>query len=535
MNAITIHRTRGVYPTRSKRAQGGLSLALARMSAACREFFERVDTDHSRNPSKKISNDSSFISKLLLTPPKAEVAKRTRIMKDFKTTDILRELLKNKWQRFCYFTYINRQTEAPVKFYFRFTRERILTRMVILSIIVSVFLLTSVSTQGVVGVRLPGIVADLMPTSSKPANWLTGTAEIKGSRYAVMGAYNYAQQAGLSFVADKADRDRLIESGSLVKLEGPYIRLVDVSEPYALPETVKFTNRLASQYAARGCGKLEVTSALRTMAVQKTLPNGSSYSVHPTGMNVDLRRIVPTNESEEFCLNWLEQTLLQVETERRIDVTAEDFPRHFHVVVEPTAYQDWYQKLKPRLDPEVEALAKALYFEASFNESGDGYKAIAAVIKNRAHSRGFPNTILEVVAQGAAGRSAGGCQFSFMCDGRAENPQLLCGQHPEETKRYWQGLCENRWEAMIKAAQYLVATKDDITHGAVLYYAASMDEAPRWAQKRVEERKLPNGKSMSVELKNGDFKPGTILHIGSHIFGCSNFRGGDVCAKGASS
>lgn len=349
-------------------------------------------------------------------------------------------------------------------------------------------------------------------TPHTPSNWLSGEVNLKGSKAAVAAAFNYATEAGYIFAADETERDRMVADGTLVRLEGKYIRLVDVTEPFVFPVVANFVNRLGEQYAARGCGKLEVTGAMRNNKHQATLGNGSSHSVHPTGMAVDLRRAAPSNETEAFCLNWLEDTLGKIEEQRRIDVTVEKNPRHFHVVAVPHVYEAWLKKLPKSLDPEVKWLATALYFEAAFDEHGDGYTAIASVIKNRVRSREFPNTVLEVVAEGAAGKTAGGCQFSFMCDGRAENIQLLCGQHPNETKLYWQSRCENRWEAMVKAAEYLITTTEDPTGGAVLYYAASMGTAPYWAQ--------------------SDMKRGTIRTIGSHVFARSNYRGSDVGEKG---
>lgn len=342
-----------------------------------------------------------------------------------------------------------------------------------------------------------------------PLNWLTGTAEKKGSKEAVLGAYSYAKSAGYTFAANKSDVEKLVSTGELVKLEGKYLKLIDVSEPYALPAVATFVNRLAKQYAAKGCGKLGVTSAVRTLEVQATLENGSKESVHPTGMSIDLRRAAPEDKQAAFCLSRLEKLLETVEKEKRIDVTVEKNPSHFHVVVVPHVYENWLKLLKPSLDPEVEALATALFFEGSFDESDAGYEAIAAVIKNRARSAEYPNTILEVVAEGAAGRSAGGCQFSFMCDGRAENIQTLCSPDSKSRKEFWESLCEGRWNKVVDIAKKVIASDSDPTGGATLYYAASMDKAPYWAKK--------------------DMKRGTVRTIGSHVFACSNNRGKDVC------
>lgn len=71
----------------------------------------------------------------------------------------------------------------------------------------------------------------------------------------------------------------------------------------------------------------------------------------------------------------------------------------------------------PRGGAEWECLAEALYFEAR-GESIRGQFAVGEVILNRVSSRAYPASVCSVVGQGAA--SGAPCQFSFMCDGRAE-------------------------------------------------------------------------------------------------------------------
>jgi spore germination cell wall hydrolase CwlJ-like protein len=62
-----------------------------------------------------------------------------------------------------------------------------------------------------------------------------------------------------------------------------------------------------------------------------------------------------------------------------------------------------------------ECLAKALYHEAR-GETLEGQFAVAEVILNRVDSRLYPGSVCGVVGQ--AGH--GGCQFSFICDGRSD-------------------------------------------------------------------------------------------------------------------
>lgn len=69
---------------------------------------------------------------------------------------------------------------------------------------------------------------------------------------------------------------------------------------------------------------------------------------------------------------------------------------------------------------EQSCLATAVYYEAR-SESELGQLAVAKVILNRVRDPGYPKTICGVVYQGAD--KGHGCQFSFACDGRAEQPR----------------------------------------------------------------------------------------------------------------
>lgn len=66
-------------------------------------------------------------------------------------------------------------------------------------------------------------------------------------------------------------------------------------------------------------------------------------------------------------------------------------------------------------DAEWQCLTEALYFEAR-GESLEGQIAVAEVILNRVDSPLYPRTVCGVVKQ----RGGGGCQFSYVCDGRAD-------------------------------------------------------------------------------------------------------------------
>ena len=62
-------------------------------------------------------------------------------------------------------------------------------------------------------------------------------------------------------------------------------------------------------------------------------------------------------------------------------------------------------------------LTAAVYYEAR-SEPVDGQRAVAQVVLNRVRDRAFPASVCGVVYQ----RSAGVCQFSFVCDGSTAHP-----------------------------------------------------------------------------------------------------------------
>lgn len=69
----------------------------------------------------------------------------------------------------------------------------------------------------------------------------------------------------------------------------------------------------------------------------------------------------------------------------------------------------------PQGDAQWECLSKAIYFEAR-GETLRGQFAVAEVILNRVDSPDYPRSICGVVQQAGGG----GCQFSYVCDGRAD-------------------------------------------------------------------------------------------------------------------
>jgi len=68
------------------------------------------------------------------------------------------------------------------------------------------------------------------------------------------------------------------------------------------------------------------------------------------------------------------------------------------------------------LDDAITCLARTIYWEAR-GEAIESMEAVASVVMNRLGHTGFPDTVCKVVTQG---HEQGSCQFSWWCDGRAD-------------------------------------------------------------------------------------------------------------------
>lgn len=123
---------------------------------------------------------------------------------------------------------------------------------------------------------------------------------------------------------------------------------------------------------------------------------------------------------------------------------------------------------------EHQCLSMNIYYEARGSNLADK-AGVADVVLNRVNDRRYPNTICEVVHQGEQKPSwkdpnvmvmvRDRCQFSWYCDGKADNPQD-----------------EDRWqEAQLIAYNMLTHDKfRGITEGATHYHATYVN--PSWAR-----------------------------------------------------
>jgi len=122
---------------------------------------------------------------------------------------------------------------------------------------------------------------------------------------------------------------------------------------------------------------------------------------------------------------------------------------------------------------ERECLAMNIYYEARGSNLADK-AGVADVVLNRVYDTRYPDTICEVVHQGKKKKSwkdpnkmvmvRNMCQFSWYCDGKADNPQD-----------------EDRWqEAQLIAYNMLEHDKfRGISEGATHYHATYVK--PNWA------------------------------------------------------
>jgi LysM repeat protein len=160
-----------------------------------------------------------------------------------------------------------------------------------------------------------------------------GSAQsLRGSPASIDRMYRQARDHDLDFFETSSSVRRAYDAGELVRMSGNAdYQLKNVSQPYVLPATRTFVQRLAAQYHSYCGEKLVITSGTRPQSMR--LANSTSKTVHPTGMAVDLRK--PTKSR---CLSWLRNTLSSLEGEGVIEATEERNPPHFHVAIFPEQY-----------------------------------------------------------------------------------------------------------------------------------------------------------------------------------------------------
>jgi len=152
--------------------------------------------------------------------------------------------------------------------------------------------------------------------------------ELRGSKASVQKMWDFAVDHGLTFYRTPMDIDQAAAAGKLVQLTGDstYELSRGVGFSYATKEARQFVLAFAPQYRA-ACGTpLMVTSAARPTSRQPR--NANPYSVHPTGIAIDIRR-PPAGP----CQRWLRGALAQLEDQGLVEATEERHPVHVHVAV----------------------------------------------------------------------------------------------------------------------------------------------------------------------------------------------------------
>jgi len=151
---------------------------------------------------------------------------------------------------------------------------------------------------------------------------------LRGSRESVQRMWDFADSHHLPFYLTPTNIDDAIKKGKLVALTGDstYELTRGVGFSYATREAKQFVLAFAPQYLA-ACGTpLTVTSAARPISRQPH--NSNPYSVHPTGIAVDLRR-PPAGP----CQTWVRNALAELEAKGFVEATEERHPAHLHVAV----------------------------------------------------------------------------------------------------------------------------------------------------------------------------------------------------------
>jgi hypothetical protein len=163
--------------------------------------------------------------------------------------------------------------------------------------------------------------------SSAASRELAKFAELRGSRPKVQGTFYNTVARGVTFYDGMEEARAAIAAGKFVPLYGnQYYATYRMTLAYATPDARSFIETLAPQFVEHCDEMMVVTSALRPK--EKSPRNGSPWTVHPTGIAVDIRK--PRNRA---CWTWLRQRLLDYQAEGIVDATEEFHPPHFHIAV----------------------------------------------------------------------------------------------------------------------------------------------------------------------------------------------------------
>ena len=165
---------------------------------------------------------------------------------------------------------------------------------------------------------------------------------LKGGLASMQEQYQRALDYGYSFIKDPAEVRRFVKLTLLVPVKGngDYQLDDEVSFPYARPEVLTFIERLSRQYRA-ACGEVLVVTSLTRPKNRQPGNSSKRWSVHPTGMAVDLRR-----SNTPACRTWIQRVLLHLERSGTIQATHERRPPHYHIAVYTKEYARYVAQLE---------------------------------------------------------------------------------------------------------------------------------------------------------------------------------------------
>ncbi|WP_043300879.1 cell wall hydrolase [Pseudomonas sp. M47T1] len=134
------------------------------------------------------------------------------------------------------------------------------------------------------------------------------------------------------------------------------------------------------------------------------------------------------------------------------------------------------------VDDTLTCLARTIYWEAKGGTPAD-MQAVAHVVLNRLGHEGFPDSVCEVVKQGADKKV---CQFSWWCDGRSDQVQE-----------------EDRYGAAKEIARKVLNKQlADNTGGAMYFHDRNV--SPQWAGKYLKTAQT--GKFIFYKPREGKAK-----------------------------
>ncbi len=200
-------------------------------------------------------------------------------------------------------------------------------------------------------VRTEGVCAWILVLLVAGGHGDAEAQSLHGGMVSMQEQHQRALDYDYTFLTDPAHVRHFVKLGLLVPLNGnrDYELDDEVSFPYARPEVRTFIERLSRQYRA-ACGEVLVVTSLTRPKTLRLRNSSKQWSVHPTGMAVDLRR-----SNTPACRTWIQDVLLHLEDLGSVQATHERRPPHYHIAV----YTKDYARYVAALEADDPAVAEA--------------------------------------------------------------------------------------------------------------------------------------------------------------------------------